>query len=234
MVLRLDAVETGRTYGAVASIAEGIILDNRAVLDRIGAPARTVLSLLSPLALPANNPQGPLGRHQVVGAMRRLLLAAASGRDLLLQVDDAHLLDDADVEVLVQLAMVGAPVFLLIAMRPMAPEAALARGVSRLQRAGCLKQLALAPLDDDETRRLVARASSTTPPDAVLDRIVSAAEGNPFAAIELAGCAPTGAGELHRLPGSVAEAITARLCDVPDDAMALRISVSACTLRSLL
>ncbi len=218
VVLRLDAAETGRTYGAIASIAERVILEDRSVLDRIGAPARTVLALLSPLASPANVPLGPLGRHQVVGAIRRLLLASATSTDILLLIDDAHLIGDADVEVLVQLAVAGAALSLLIAARPTTPAAALARGVMRLQRAGTLQALDLEPLDGDESRRLVIRAMAAPQPDAVVERIVLAAEGNPFAAIELARCA---GGDSKRLPGSAAEAITERLCDVPDDAQAL-------------
>jgi DNA-binding SARP family transcriptional activator/tetratricopeptide (TPR) repeat protein len=219
VVLRLDATQTGRSYGAIASIVERVILADRGVLDRIGAPARAVLALLSPLALPANEPQGPLGRHQVVGAFRRLLLAMAPGKDLLLQVDDAHLVDDADVEVLVQLAMAGAPVCLLVAMRPTGPAAELGRGITRLQRAGSLQLLDLPPLDDDESQRLVARVLSAPGFDDVVERIVQAAEGNPFAAIELARCAA--AGDPRRLPGSAGEAIAERLCDVPDGALAL-------------
>lgn len=217
-VLRLDAAETGRAYGAMASIAERLILEDRSVLDRIGAPARAVLALLSPLASPSNEPLGPLGRHQVVGAVRRLLLAAAPETDILLQVDDAHLIDDADVEVLVQLAMAGAPLCLLIATRPMATTAALARGVSRLQRAGVLQPLDLDPMDAEESRRLVSRVLPAPLPDAVVERIVQAADGNPFAAIELARCA---GGDSKHLPGSAADAITERLCDVPSEALAL-------------
>jgi DNA-binding SARP family transcriptional activator len=218
-VLRFDAVDTGRSYGAIAAIAERVMLDDRSVLDRVGAAARSVLAMLSPLALPANELQGPLGRHQVVGAIRRLLLAAAPAKDLLLQVDDAHLVEDADVDVLVQLVMAGPPVCLLIATRPVQPVTALARGLSRLQRAGVLQLVDLAPLDDEESRRLVALALPAPQPDAVVERIVEAAEGNPFAAVELARC--TGADGNRRLPGSAAEAITERLCDVPADVLAL-------------
>lgn len=217
-VLRLDASETGRPYGAISSIAEHVMLEDRGALDRIGAPARSVLALLSPLAAPAAEPPGPLGRHQVVGAIRRLLLAATPDGDILLQVDDAHLIDDADVEVLVQLAMAGAPVCLLIATRVMPHDTALARGVARLQRAGVLQVIDLEPLDDDECRRLVTRALPTPQSDAVVQRIVQATEGNPFAVIELARCAAL---DNARLPDSAAEAITARLCDVPDEALAL-------------
>lgn len=219
MGLRVDAAETGRAYGVIASIAERLILDDRALLDRIGAPARTVLALLSPLAWPATEPLGPLGRHQVVGAIRRLLLAAAPGTDILLLVDDAHLIEDADVDVLVQLAMAGAPVCMVLATRPVAQGTALGRGVSRLQRAGVLQPIDLEPLDDDESRRLVTRALHAPQTDEVVSGIVRAAQGNPFAALELARCAA--AGNDRRLPGSAAEAITERLCDVPDDALAL-------------
>lgn len=216
-VLRLDAAETGRPYGAIASIAESVILEDRSVLDRIGAPARTVLALLSPLASPANDSLGPLGRHQVVGAIRRLLLAAAPQTDILLQMDDAHLIDDADVDVLVQLAMAGPPLCLLITTRPMATAAALARGVSRLLRASVLRLIDLEPMDHDESRRLVTRALPAPVPEAVVERIVQAADGNPFALIELTRCS----GDSKRLPGSAAEAITERLCDVPADALTL-------------
>lgn len=219
MGLRIDAAETGRAYGVVAAIAERLILDDRALLDRIGAPARAVLALLSPLASPATELPGPLGRHQVVGAIRRLLLAAGPGTDILLLVDDAHLIEDADVDVLVQLAMAGAPLCVVLATRPVVQATALGRGVGRLQRAGVLQPIDLEPLDDDESRRLVTRALPAPQSDEVVSGIVRAAQGNPFAAIELARCAT--AGKDRRLPGSAAEAITERLCDVPDAALAL-------------
>lgn len=218
VVMRLDASETGRTYGAIAAIVDSIILDDRSALDRIGAPARAVLAQLSPLAAPASDLLGPLGRHQVVGAVRRLLLAAATDTDILLQVDDAHLIDDADVEVLVQLATAGAPVCLLITSRPVGNTTALSRGVMRLQRAGVLQSVDLLPLDDDESRRLVTLALRTPQSEAVVEDIVRAAEGNPFANIELARCAST---QNKHLPGSAAQAITERLCDVPEDALAV-------------
>lgn len=217
-VLRLDAADTGRPYGAVASIAERLMLEDRGLLDRIGPPARAVLALLSPLATPADTSQGPLGRHQVVGAIRRLLLAAAPDTDLLLQVDDAHLIDDADVEVLVQLAMTGGPLCLLIATRPVAVTTALGRGMARLQRAGVFRSLDLPPMDGEESRRLVTLALAAPLPEAVVEHVVQAADGNPFAAIELARC--TGR-DGKRLSGNAAEAITERLCDVPSDALAL-------------
>ena len=219
MVLRVDAAQTGRPYAVIASIAERLILADRAVLDRVGASARAVLALVSPLAAPADQLLGPLGRHQVVGAIRRLLMAAMTGPEILLQVDDAHLIEDADADVLLQLVMAGAPVRLLLAARPIPQGTVLARGISRLQRAEALQLVDLGPMVDDECRRLVARSSDIPHPEDVVSRIVQAAEGNPFAAIELARYAA--AGRNKHLPESAAEAITERLCDVPDDALAL-------------
>ena len=218
-VLRVDAAQTGRAYAVIASITEHLVLGDRALLDKIGPAARAVLTQISPLAAPASPLQGPLGRHQVVGAVRRLLLAAAGDDPLLLQIDDAHLIGDADVDVLLQLAMAGAPLCVLLATRPPVQDSALGRGVGRLQRAGVLQVFDLAPLTDEECRRLIERAADPPPTGEMVNRIVQLAQGHPFAAIELARSATTGA--KHTLPASAAEAITARLCDVPASARAL-------------
>jgi hypothetical protein len=177
-----------------------------------------VLARLSPLAAPAAALPGPLGRHQVIGALRRLLLAASGGGDVMVLVDDAHLIGDADVDVLMNLTSAGPPVCVVLATRAPTLGSALARGVSRLVGSGVMQAVDLEPLDDDEARRLVAQAAPCPLSDQTVSQIVRIAEGNPFAAIELARCAePTGE---RRLPRNVAEAIIARLCDVPDAALA--------------
>jgi DNA-binding SARP family transcriptional activator len=218
-VCRVAASQTGRTYAVMCAITERLIVEDRGVLDRIGAQARAVLALLSPQAGPADALPGPLGRHQVVGAIHRLLQAAAPDRAVLLQIDDAHLADDADVDVMTQLASTGAGLCVLLATRPPAAGTALARALSRLQRSGVLQVLEVEPLPDDECRRLVTRAAPAGVSDDVAASLARAAEGNPFAAIELARCAGSNADV--RLPGGVAEAITERLCDVPESALSL-------------
>jgi DNA-binding SARP family transcriptional activator len=222
-VCRVEAPQNGRTYAVMCDITERLIVADRSVLDRIGKQARAVLAMLSPQAASVETLPGPLGRHQVVGAIRHLLLAAAPGHDVLMLVDDVHLADDADVDVITQLAATGAGpgagLCVLLAARPPAAGSALARALGRLQRSGVLQVLDLEPLPDDECRRLVARAAPAGVPEAVVARIVRAADGNPFAAVELARCA--GANADGRLPGGVAEAITERLCDVPDSALSL-------------
>ena len=218
-VMRIDSTQTGHPYAAVTSIAESLILADRSVLDRVGAPARAVLALLTPLAAAAGTLPGPLGRHQVVGAVRRLILADSGGADVLVQVDDMHLLDDADVEVLVHLVTAGPPVCVLAAMRAPAAGSASARSISRLQRAGLLQQIDLEPLDEDETRGLIERAVPAPMAGALVARIIRTAAGNPFLALELARCAEADAEA--RLPASAAEAIMARLCDVSAPVLSL-------------
>ena len=217
-VVRVDAAQPGRTYAVIAALAEAVIMAGRELLDRIGAPARSVLAQLSPLAAPAADLAGPLGRHQVIGALRRLLLAASGGGEVLVLVDDAHLLDDADVDVLLHLIATGPPVCVVLAARPPAPGSALGRGVSRLLGSGAMQALELEPLADDDAGRLVVQAAVGPLSDVVVAHIVRVAGGNPFAAIELARCAESAGGQ--RLPHSVAEAILLRLCDVPDAALA--------------
>jgi DNA-binding SARP family transcriptional activator/tetratricopeptide (TPR) repeat protein len=218
-VWRVDAAQTGRTYAVISALAERLIVQDRGVLDRVGQQARAVLAMLSAQAGPADALPGPLGRHQVVGAVRRLLLAASPGADILLQIDDAHLADDADVDVLVQLASAAAPLCILLAVRPPPAGSALARGIARLQRAGLVQVMELEPLGDEACCRLVSRAASALLPEDLVSRIARAADGNPFAAIELAQWAATGTNT--RLPGNASEAITARLCDVPETALVL-------------
>lgn len=217
-VVRVDAAQSGRANAVIAALAELIVLADRGVLDRIGAPARSVLAQLSPLAAPAAALPGPLGRHQVIGALRRLLLAASGGGDIMVLVDDAHLIDDADVDVLMHLSTAGPPVCVVLATRPPALGSALGRGVSRLVGGGVMQAVDLGPLADDETRRLVVQVAPSPLSDETVTHIVRVAEGNPFAAIELARCAESSGGQL--LPRNVAEAIIARLCDVPYAALA--------------
>lgn len=224
--LRVDAADLGRAYPVVSTIAERLLLEDRALLDRVGEGAHSVLALLTSLATPAKPLPGPLGRHQVVGAIRRLLVASAGGAERLLQVDDAHLADDADTDVLMQLIMTAGALGVLLCTRPVATDSALGRGLARLHRAGALQLVDLEPLDDDECRRLVQRAAPAPLDDALMSRVLGAAQGHPFAAIELARCAA--AARDANLPASTAEAVIARLCDVPASALSLLNWLALC------
>lgn len=218
-LLEVDAGQARSPYAVTAAVIERLLLDDRSLLERIGAPARSVLAMLSDLAAPAAALPGPLGRHQVIGAFRRLLLAASRGAPVALVVDDAHLVDEADADLLLQLAASGRPVHVVLALRhpAPAPTPALAAGMARLLRGRHLEAIDLGPLGEDETAELLAQATRRPLADALAQRVLGLAEGNPFAAIELARCADAGT----RLPESTREAIAERLCDVDEASMPL-------------
>jgi tetratricopeptide (TPR) repeat protein len=212
--VRADAAQHSRAYAVCSALAERVLLAEPGAVDRVGAPARAVLALLTQLAGPASTLPGPLSRHQLIGAFRRLLLAMSENGNILVQVDDAHLMDDADADVLIHLASAGAPVCVLLAMRTPKPESELARGLSRLARGNVVRQLELEPLAGAEIRRLVHQSTVKTVSEATIARIVNYAQGSPFAAIELARGA--GSGSDQHLHQTAASPITARLCDVPE------------------
>jgi DNA-binding SARP family transcriptional activator len=212
-VLQLHASLAACSYAVTTALVERLLLGARSALEEVGEAARATLALLSPLAGPAVQLPGPLGRHQVIGAVRRLILAVAGGAEMLILIDDAQLLEDADADLLLQLASAGPPLCLLLALRPGAAGSALAQGLQRLAASGVLRVFELAPLADEETRRLVALAAPAPLAPLVLADIVRDARGNPFAAIELTRCWGAPGADRQLQPG-VAQAIAARLCDV--------------------
>ena len=139
-------------------------------------------------------------------------------------VDDAHLIDESDAEALLEMALTGRPVSIVLALRPAAEPSILAAGVTRLAASGRLRAIDLGPLANEDAAGLVARAAPRPLAAALIERIVRLSEGSPFAALELARC--TGPGKRTSLPASVREAITARLCDVDYDTMQLLKSLA--------
>jgi len=151
--------------------------------------------------------------------VRRLLLATAAARPVLLLVDDAHAADDASAELLAQLAASGPPLFVLLACRLPLPQA-LGAHVARMLRAGTLEAIELPPLAREEAA-LLARRSAPGPRAPVAARAIAArAVGLPFAVVELAhsGDASGGPAGAH-LPRDVSAAIAERLSDVGPGAL---------------
>ncbi len=218
-VVGINAVQTGQPYAVIAAALEQMLLEQRSLMDTIEAPARSVLAMLSPLAAPAPALQGPLTRHQVIGAFRRALLAASGGAPVMVLVDHAHLIGEGDADVLMHLVATGRPVFVALAMRPPPAQSRLARDLLRLANGKQLELIDLGPLPDDDAADLVAHATPRPLAPVVVERIVQLAEGNPFAVLELARGVGLDAGA--RLPQSAREAIAARLCDVDDATMSL-------------
>jgi DNA-binding SARP family transcriptional activator len=212
-IVTVEAAPAEHAYSVIVAALEQVIQHDRAVLEAVGESARAVLAALTPLAAPAKPLQGPLARHQIIGAFRRALLAASGGRPVLLQVDDAHLVAEADAEALLHLLSTGRPVHCVLLSRPMPSDMLLARGAARLLGSGQLVSIELGPLSDEDARILVERAATEPLEAHIVAEIVRLAEGNAFALLELARA---GLGHLGRLPATVREAITARLCDVDE------------------
>lgn len=228
-VRSVQAGDWTRPYGLAGDLVEPLLQEGGdAARQAIGPHAQAVLAAMTPAAGAPSALALPIGRHQVVGAVRRLLLATAGGKPVLLVVDDAHAADEGSAELLVQLAASGPPLFVLLACRPQLPEG-LQRHVARMLRAGTLEALDLAPLADDEALLLANRAAGgPLAPDAAA-AIARLAEGLPFAVVELARTGAAQAGEGARLPRSLSTAIAERLADVEPGALEAlrRLALSA-------
>lgn len=214
-VRSLQASDWTRPYGIAADLVEPLLQELADPAVAIGAPAHAVLAAICGTPGPTGLPL-PLGRHQVVGALRRLLLATSAGKPVLLVVDDAHAADDASGETLAQLAASGPPVFVLLVCRPALP-AVLAQHVGRMLRAGQLEELELGPLAEDEAALLAMRTAGAALTAEAAAAVARRSEGVPFAVVELSRIVG-GAGDAA-LPQSVSAALAARLCDMDPGAM---------------
>ena len=205
-VVTVTVVPDAGSYAPFAALVRSLLADDRSLLDGLADRTRTVLSWLAPQVPAGAGLDGPVTRHQVVGAVARLLAVAAGDERSLVVVDDAHLADDDTVEAL--LALAGLHTAVLVAYRPGGAPRALTAGVARLERAGTAEVLDLAPLTDEDASALVAAAA--TPGQTVsertrLERVVQRGEGNPLLLLELARSAGT---------ETLSQAVATRLVDL--------------------
>jgi DNA-binding SARP family transcriptional activator/tetratricopeptide (TPR) repeat protein len=205
-------------YAPLVCAVEQLLRRDRSLLDAVGDRARSTLAELTALAR-AQPHEGGLTRHQVIGAVRRLLTACGVG--VLLVIDDAHLADEATADACAHLARGdGAIPFLaVLAYRPDAARQTLTQGVAGLDRAGRSVEIDLGPLDDGDAVALAQAGAPTRPDDRTLAQIVGMAHGNPFFVLELAR--GVGSGASLEVPPSVWAAITARFLDLDDGTAAL-------------
>jgi DNA-binding SARP family transcriptional activator len=209
--LAVDATEANAPYAPLAAAIEQLDARDPSLRDALGDRGRLVLAEIGD---PEADLLRPLTRHQVVGAIRRLLLAAGGGSPVALVVDDAHLADEATIDVLNQLGSAGGPLVPVLAYRAEQAPESLSRGVARLARAGKLFDIELEPLDREDVGALVA-ASAPTPRTAdVVERIFELAEGNPFLTLELARSATI---NVPALIATAADAIASRFVGLSDE-----------------
>ena len=204
-------------YAVVIDVAEQLLRADRRLLEAIDGHARGVLAVLTPLARAQTALPGPLTRHQVVGALHALLVAARPGAPAVLAVDDADTIDQASAEVLLQLIATGAPIRTLLTLRSLAVSPTLERGVARLLRSGRVESISVEPLAEFEIEGLIRGAVDGPLDAALMEAWVRGSEGNPFLALELARTRRKTASD--PLPLRTARAIAERLCDVDDQTL---------------
>lgn len=202
-----------RPYAPLITLVEDLLLDHGDVLEHLRGNAAAVLGALLPERVGATA-EGPVSRHQVVGALQQLL-HAVDRRPVVLVVDDAHLADEATVDAVGHLAASARDVVVVLARRDAPANAPLAKVMTRLRRGGRLDEVDLGPLGDDESGELLRVVGGDL--DATTrQRLQAEAAGNPFVLVELARLA----GRDPAAAATVGEAMTARLADLHDDDLA--------------
>jgi DNA-binding SARP family transcriptional activator/tetratricopeptide (TPR) repeat protein len=188
LVVAVHAVPDAGPYAPLVAAVETLLERVPGALERVPGRTRSVLAELSPLVAPGPPLDGPVTRHQVIGAVRRLVVAAAAERPALLVVDDADLAGDDAVHALLHLAGVQgvARPFLVLTYRPGRVRDRLSQGVARLLRARAACAIDVPPLADDDAATLVRTVAGAPVADEQLGAILGSAAGNPFFLLELA------------------------------------------------
>jgi predicted ATPase len=158
----------------------------------------------------------PQSRDRLFAAVLELLdERAAAAPPVVLAIEDVQWLDAASAELLHYVVRSSRHRPLLVALTARAGEVsdneAVVRALRGLRAAGVLDEIALAPLDRDETREL-ARAVSD---DVDAERVYAESGGNPLLALEVARSLPEREGTLAR---SISELIRGRVERLPSEA----------------
>ncbi|HYF25497.1 MAG TPA: AAA family ATPase [Baekduia sp.] len=212
--ITVTATAAGVPYAPLANVVEQLLVHGREPLEALPGRTRSILAELTPLAQPAPALQGALTRHQVVAAVQRAL-GLAGPVPTVLCVEDAHLLDEATAGAVHQLVAGGGaqPLLVLLALRAEWVRTSLPHGIAELAAGERTRTLPLGPLADGQVGELVALHTATAPDPATVARIVAAAEGSPFFALELVRALVTGHPDV--LPRTVREAVGQRLEGLP-------------------
>ena len=145
------ATEAGTPYAPLAAVTEELAATAPDAFDALRDRGR---GILSEVTTPGMSAAPAPTRHQVIGALRRLLLASGGDCPVMLIVDDAHLADEATLDVVQHLGAAGAaPLAVVLAYRAEASPPALTRGMGRLVRRGGAVELDLGPLSAEEPIR---------------------------------------------------------------------------------
>ncbi len=190
-------------------------------LDRLPEPQRAALGAAFGVLI-----SDPPDRFLVGLAVLSLLAEVAEEQPLICVVDDVQWLDRASVQVLgfVARRVAAEAVVLIFGLRVPHEESDLIR----------LPELPLRPLQHDDARALLASAIPGRMDDAVLDRILAEAQGNPLALLELPRSWPHtalaggfGTPDGVSVSSRIEESFRRRLAPVPEDSRLLMLVASA-------
>jgi ATP/maltotriose-dependent transcriptional regulator MalT len=156
-------------------------------------------------------------RHRLFVRVLGLLTELAAQAPLVLVLEDLHWADESSRQLLAFLAvrLRQAPVLVVATLREEDLGSDARRWLAELERRPTVTRLRLAPLADAEISELVR---SLLPADVSADQVaavVSAAEGNPLYATELASAGP------HEPPASIADAVLAKAAGLTAPARAV-------------
>jgi tetratricopeptide (TPR) repeat protein len=170
------------------------LVDDHDLLANLPAISRAALGRFLPELGPAPSPRDPSAadQMQVFDGVARLVETLAARQPLVLVIEDAHWADDISLRLLAFLArrLRGVrPVLLVVTARAeeLADAPALQRLLDDLDRDQAPLQIALAPLDQLETERLVAALHGGRDEAGrarLNERIWAASQGNPFMVVE--------------------------------------------------
>ncbi len=190
-------------------------------LDRLPAPQQKALGTAFGLRT-----GDPPDRFLVGLAVLSLLSEIAEEQPLVCILDDVHWLDRASAQVLgfVARRLAAEAVVLVFAVREPSQEENLIR----------LPQISIGPLPDADARALLASAIPGRMDEAVRNRIIAEAQGNPLALLELPrSWTPTAFAGGFGLPDSVSvswrieESFRRRLASVPEQCRLLMLVAAA-------
>ncbi|MFY9609860.1 MAG: AAA family ATPase, partial [Blastocatellia bacterium] len=184
---RGGTVMNGRTYEAEQGRPYVPWMDalRRVPVLAVGQTIGADLAVLLP-ELPFESAAEP-SRDRLFGAVVELIAARAhSAPPVLLVLDDVQWCDEASAELLHYVTRMNRhrPVMVVLAAREgeLAENVPMLRVLRSLRRDGLLEDIALGPLNKDETTQLIREVAPE--PDA--ERVFEQSEGNPLLALELA------------------------------------------------
>ena len=208
------ADEPDDAFVTLAAVVEELLLRVPSAGERLADRTRAVLGRLTPVVRSPDSADASFTRHQMLGAVQRLLEVA--GERVVIVVDDAHRADDSSLWVLAQLTerSEGGPV-VVFSFRAEAAGPGVQHAIARAARHSAPTILDLGPLDRDGLRSLAVSVGAPADDDAIA-ALAAASEGNAFFAVELCRSGHIG-GELRT---SLADAIGRRFLDFDDDVVA--------------